>query len=261
MTNDMYSSVEPAADFDIDLKQKTNQLKDLVDQGDIAGAMAVIAELNDSRDRTLYQEVGRLTRKLHESIRNFHIDTVDANNSAEISSIDDASDRLAYVIDMTNKAANRTLDLVEQTMPYTSKINQEAISLKADWDRLQRKEMKAEEFRALSVRMNSFLQNLSQDSDQVHQNLSDILLAQDFQDLTGQVINRVTALVKDVEENLVALVTMAGQVDRITGTVHEPIEQTGIDIGGEGPQMNADKRADVVAGQDDVDDLLSSLGF
>jgi chemotaxis protein CheZ len=120
--------------------------------------------------------------------------------------------------------------------------------------------MTPSEFRDLTGRMDSFLEQLSDDSDKVYQNLSAILLAQDFQDLTGQVINRVTGLVKEVEDNLVNLVRMAGKVDQITGTVHD-IEALETNMNGEGPQMKKEERVDVVSGQDDVDDLLSSLGF
>lgn len=246
--------------FETMLQEKSAKLKELVDSGDFSGAMGVIGEINDSRDRTLYDEVGHLTRTLYESIRNFHIDTNLPVDPESVSKMNDASDRLSYVVDMTNKAANKTLDLVEETMPFASGIKEEAVQLKAAWDRLRRKEMKPEEFRELSGRMDEFLASLESDSDKVYQNLSEILLAQDFQDLTGQVIQRVTGLVTEVEENLVNLVRMAGKVDKITGTVHNlEDEETGIK--GEGPQMNADKREEVVSGQDDVDDLLSSLGF
>ena len=129
-----------------------------------------------------------------------------------------------------------------------------------EWEKLRRKEMTPSEFRDLTGRMDSFLEQLTNDSDKVYQNLSSILLAQDFQDLTGQVINRVTGLVKEVEENLVNLVRMAGKVDQMTGTVHE-IEELETNMAGEGPQMKKEERVDVVSGQDDVDDLLSSLGF
>lgn len=245
--------------FEETLKEQANKLKSLVDSGDLSGALSIISELNETRDKTLYQEVGRLTRTLHESIRNFHIDMHNSENE-EFSKIEDASDRLAYVVDMTNKAANKTLDLVEETMPLAASVREEAKILKDEWARLQRKEMKPGEFRELTTRMGVFLSDLSKDSDKVCSNLSDILLAQDFQDLTGQVINKVTGLVKEVEENLVNLVRMAGQVDKITGTVHE-VQQEEITIEGEGPQIHADKRDDMVSGQDDVDDLLSSLGF
>ncbi len=261
MTNKKDSSSNMSG-FEEQLKNQAADLKTLVDSGNIAEALRVISDLNATRDQSLYQEVGRLTRTLHESIRNFHIDTAGQNKSQEeLSKIEDASDRLSYVVDMTNKAANKTLDLVEESMPIASEMKEEADILKSDWARLRRREMKPEEFRNLYKRMDLFLDKLSDQSDKVYRNLSDILLAQDFQDLTGQVIKRVTGLVKEVEDNLVSLVAMAGKVDQITGTVHEGLEQKEDVERGEGPQMHAEKRVDVVSSQDDVDDLLSSLGF
>ena len=256
---DVKQTKKASMGFEDTLKSQANQLKEMIDGGDFKGALSIISDLNKTRELTLYQEIGHLTRSLHESIRNFNIDTASTSNK-ELSSIEDASDRLAYVVDMTNKAANKTLDLVEATMPFASGIRHEAQQLKEDWGRLQRKEMKPEEFRVLTATMGVFLTKLCDDSDKVYANLSEILLAQDFQDLTGQVINRVMGLVKDVEHSLVDLVRMAGKVDELTGTVHK-IEQKESGIEGEGPQLNADKREDVLAGQDDVDDLLSSLGF
>lgn len=260
MMDDRHVLERPVLSFEDTLRNQADRLKALVDQGDLAGALGIISELNQTRDQTLYQEVGRLTRTLHESIRNFHIDAQNPATQDEMSKIEDASDRLTYVVEMTNKAANKTLDLVEATMPIASNLNAEAQQLKEDWARLQRKEMKPDEFRDLSGRISVFLKRLCDDSERLSQNLSEILLAQDFQDLTGQVIKRVTSLVKEVELNLVNLVRMAGQVDKITGTVHQ-IEQKEASIDGEGPQIHHEKRDDVVSGQDDVDDLLSSLGF
>lgn len=256
---DVKQMSESPAGYEETLKAQATQLKELVDNGDMSGALSIISELNKTRDNTLYLEVGRLTRSLHESIRNFHIDSANSSET-DLNSIEDASDRLAYVVDMTNKAANKTLDLVEATMPYASGISNEAQHLKEDWTRLQKKQMKPEEFRVLTATMGTFLAKLCDDSDKVYANLSEILLAQDFQDLTGQVINRVTGLVKDVEHSLVDLVRMAGKVDELTGTVHQ-LEKQDTGIEGEGPQLHAEQREDLVAGQDDVDDLLSSLGF
>ena len=93
--------------------------------------------------------------------------------------------------------------------------------------------------------------------------MTEILMAQDFQDLTGQVINKVTGLVKEVEASLVDLVFMASQVEAITGIVTKGVEKETAadkDMKGHGPQIDKAKE-DVMASQDDVDDLLSSLGF
>lgn len=74
-------------------------------------------------------------------------------------------------------------------------------------------------------------------------------------------IQRVTALVKEVEEQMLSLVVMASHVDQLTGTVHQLEGQEVSAELGVGPQINAEEREDVVSGQNDVDDLLSSLGF
>ena len=87
-----------------------------------------------------------------------------------------------------------------------------------------------------------------------------------FQDLTGQVIQRITNMITDVESRLVNLVAMAGHVDQMTGIQHKEPDNTETDIEddpnkGVGPQLNAEDNEDVASNQDDVDDLLSSLGF
>ena len=149
-------------------------------------------------------------------------------------------------------------------------VSYEAQSLTADWQRFMPRDMNAEQFRDLVKRIDQYLQRSMNDGSQLSQNLSEIMLAQDFQDLTGQVIKRVTRLITELESNLLNLVLMAGQVDRVAGIQHdrdamraeqEKKKQEKMPSNGEGPQMHADMREDVVSGQDDVDDLLSSLGF
>jgi chemotaxis protein CheZ len=146
--------------------------------------------------------------------------------------------------------------------PLSGEIREQARQIGDEWQRFRRREMEPAEFRELCRRLEQFLDQVAGNADRVSSNLSEILLAQDFQDLTGQVIQKVTTLVREVEENLVKLVVMASNVDRITGIVHdlgtEGAQQPSTD--GVGPQIDAD-REDVVSSQDDVDDLLSSLGF
>ncbi len=146
-------------------------------------------------------------------------------------------------------------------------LTDDARELHADWQRFMRREVAATEFRDLVQRVDRFLARSAEDSHTVAGYLNDILLAQDYQDLTGQVIKRVTSLVTEVESNLLKLVLMASQVDRFAGIEHDrnqlkaESDQSKHPTRGEGPQIHADKREDVVSGQDDVDDLLSSLGF
>ena len=248
------------------LKDHANKLVDSLEHGNFAEAIQVIYELNQVRDRGLYQEVGKLTRELHNASVNFQID-IHGKHAQEMSQINDATHRLNYVVEMTEKAANRTMDLVELSAPLVNGLSDEAQQLREEWGRFMRREINADGFRDLAKKVDSFLGRVDQDSSQLSSYLNDILLAQDFQDLTGQVIKRVTALVTEVESNLVKLVMMASHVDRFAGIEHDQAalkaeaEQQKVSSQGEGPQMHADKRDDVVSGQVDVDDLLSSLGF
>lgn len=233
-----------------------------LEHGDVTRAVGLVGELNQIRDRTLYNEIGKLTRSLHEAMKNLQIDA-EVGASSEIAS---ASDKLAYVLEMTDKSANRVMDLVDAGMPLAQSINSRAATLLEQWQRFLRKEIKPAEFRALSKEVTSFLEDSAKASNQLQGQLSDIVLAQDFQDLTGQVIHKVAALAKNVEARLLQLVIMAGQVDRITGIEHSDLEASLLETrqldktAAEGPQLDKTKE-DVVANQDDVDDLLSSLGF
>lgn len=251
---------------DNSMVEQAKELLSQLEKGNSVDAMQTISSLHFQRDQFLYQEVGKLTRSLHTAIRNFDIETADDNAANDMSKMSDASDRLNYVIEKTENAANKTMDLVEETIPLSADLGDQARSLKSEWTKLMNKQMKPDEFRALTKQMDSFLDLAAGETSKIDQNLSNILLAQDFQDLTGQVIKRVITLVKDVETNLVELVRMAGTVDHLAGIQHEEEEATvkapeEADIGPEGPIINADKRDDVVTSQDDVDDLLSSLGF
>jgi len=253
-------------DFESTLKKHAVELVDSLEKGRFGDAVQLIHELNQTRDRGLYQEVGKLTRELHSAIVSFQIDP-HMPQAEEVSQITDATERLSYVVRLTENAANRTMDLVEQGTPVLNELSSEAKALSVDWQRFMRREVAAEEFRELAKRVDSFLTRSEQGTRVVSGHLGDILLAQDYQDLTGQVIKRVTQLVTEVESNLLKLVLMASQVDRFAGIEHDQQQlrdEKDHEIHparGEGPQIHADTREDVVSGQDDVDDLLSSLGF
>lgn len=234
-----------------------------LERGDSMDALRVIHDLNKYRDQRLFAEVGRLTRTLHDSIVNFHNDTnFSAADKEELSRIRDASDRLNYVIQMTEKSANKTMDMIEETLPVVDDLGDKARQLKPQWERLMRKEMNPTEFRELYKSIDLFLKDTSAESERLHGMFSNILLAQDYQDLTGQIIKRVITLVKEVEESLVRLVKMAAQIDAMAGLSYEanPRAQTEREKL-EGPVVAHAVPKDAVSGQDEVDDLLSSLGF
>ena len=156
------------------------------------------------------------------------------------------------------------MDMVEACAPISIELGQEAVSLKQEWSRLRNREMTPDEFRELYQRLDVFFEQLDASTNQLNEHLQNIILEQGFQDLTGQVLKKVIGLVTEVEGNLVSLVRIAGQVEEVVGIeIKEEgkVNTEARDIQGEGPQHKASQRNDVVTGQDDVDDLLSSLGF
>lgn len=251
-------------DFVVELQGCSQQLIEALQDKQFAQASDIIQNLYRVRDRHIYNSIGHLTRSLHEAIVNFNIDAEISGVRADLQEYDirDASDRLHYVIDMTQAAADRTMDRVESAAPIAAELGAEANALQHEWQRLRRREMTKEEFAHLYGRIDRFLHHMGQGADEINQSLQSIILEQGFQDLTGQVLRKVIGLITDVEAELVNLVRIAGQVDKLAGIKHEqPIGKRKDNVSAEGPQIHAQQRTDVVNGQDDVDDLLSSLGF
>ncbi len=252
---------DPNDDFEKLFSDKAKELMARLENNDLSGAVGLIQDLQKVRDENLYQEIGKLTRGLHESIKKLKIDSTVSGSGSDI---DEANDGLAYVVEMTAKAANKTMDKVEESLPLSQNIADGSSEIDKQWQRFLNKELKPTEFRDLCKRITGFLQSTGTQTKKLNQNLNDILLAQDFQDLTGQVIQKITAMVTDVESQLVNLVSMAGQVDKLTGIQHDELTVENEDVNidkGVGPQINAEALEDVASNQDDVDDLLSSLGF
>ena len=235
-----------------------------IEAGNDEVAANLLDELSRKRETGLFQELGKLTRELHDAFANFQLDSKIASLTEH--DIPDAKERLNYVITMTEQAAHRTLGAVEESLPVAEELQNRANELQDKWQRFRRRDMQADEFREL-VPEDSFLDLTARHATQLNSNLQDVMMAQDFQDLTGQIIRRVINLVKDVEDNLVGLIRISGQrmapKDKVVKD-KPSIKHSKDDLSrGVGPQMAGldEKSGDMVNSQDDVDDLLSSLGF
>lgn len=252
-----------------ELRQCAALLSEKLQSDSYEEASVLIQSLTENRDKHMFNTVGQLTRGLHDAIVNFN---VDGSNKCSVENavegeceLNDASSRLEYVIDLTQKAADKTMDMVETCAPITQELSVEGSELKNEWARLRNREMTPDEFRTLYTRLDVFFEKLDASTNTLNENLQNIILEQGFQDLTGQVLKRVIGLVTEVETSLVSLVRIAGQVEEVVGIDEvkptDTAEEDAPDIAGEGPQHKANQRNDVVTSQDDVDDLLSSLGF
>jgi chemotaxis protein CheZ len=204
-----------------------------------------LTALAEGRDNNLFIEVGKLTRDLHAAISNFSVDSRIANLTEH--NIPDSRDRLDYVVTLTEQAAHQTLEAVDKAIPAANNILELTKAVPKTTDPTTQQGI------------DDVLLSITQRTHTIQSALSDITVAQGFQDLTGQVIRKVTDLIEEVETNLVRLIKIAAE--------HQPQKQVNpivqeVDLlKAEGPQMNAALKKNVVTDQYDVDDLLSSLGF
>jgi chemotaxis protein CheZ len=213
---------------------------------DDAGAAA--GDAAQALSGEMLTRVGHMTRALHESLRGLGFDKLMERASHDIP---DARDRLDYVARMTEQAAQRVLNATETAGPLQENIQNGAAGLSAEWQRLLQAPFSESEYRALAQRTIAGLDTAQQAAGETRQHLMNIMMAQDFQDLTGQVIKKVTELAHGLEQQLLQLL-----VDFAPAEVKREVD-TGLL---NGPQINP-TGDDVVAGQAQVDDLLESLGF
>lgn len=230
------------------------RVKDLLacmEKGNEEDAIEIIDELTTIRETDLYQDMGKLTRELHDAISHFGMD--DSISMLAEKSIPDARERLNYVISKTDEAANQTLEAVEESIPICDNLNNQALELHDRWKKFTNRELSADEFRALSKEITQFFEN-AQKLTSVKGYLTTVLLAQEYQDLTGQIIKKVINLVGEVEDKLIRLIKLTG-APQVEGD--EKSDSSSLD----GPPVPGIAHKDTVSGQDEVDDLLSSLGF
>ena len=247
-------------EVDNETLERAREYVALLEQGDKAQADVILGELTEVRESQLFNELGRLTRDFHEAINAFDNDErLSTIVSGEIS---DAKERLNYVMTKTDDAAHTTLGAVETALPICESLDKTLSDLNEAWERFLSKEMDASEFRKLSATMKVFFNSSNEDLTAVKNNLTIILMAQDYQDITGQIIKRVIAMVSEVEESLVELVRLGSSLNlphtQNTKQKEEPKKK---EASLDGPQIPGMETDGSINGQDDVDDLLSSLGF
>ena len=257
--------MEPATKTDGDLiLEQARALVSELESGNAGAAEQLIDELGRMREQNLFRELGKMTRQLHDALNSFAVDSRIVSMAE--SDIPDAKARLNHVITMTEDSANRTLAAVEKTLPVAAQLQEQADTLHEKWGRFRNKDMDVNEFRDMSVEIDEFLDVTRGHAGAIHSNLSEVMMAQDFQDLTGQIIRRVINLVQEVEDNMVELIRLSGgsQFGRKPKNNEATVETADDEalMRGIGPQVpGASDASGSVSGQDEVDDLLSSLGF
>ena len=230
--------------------EQINEANKIVESVDFSG----------SADHLLFGQVGELTRELHEALLSFNHDTRLMDLAGH--DLPDAKNRLNYVIEMTDKAANTTMDAVDHCLPIADKLIHDLDEVMPSWESLMTRNLEVGEFKVLCHSIDEFFTYSKGSAVELRDKLTEILMAQEFQDITGQIINRVIALVQEIESKLVVILTVCSKQSELDASVGQEKEKEQPKmIVAEGPIIDAESRVDVVNGQDEVDDLLSSLGF
>jgi chemotaxis protein CheZ len=214
------------------------------------------APIGDARlpANAIHQRIGSLTRTLHDALRELGYDK---ELAATREHLPDARDRLAYIARVTGEAAEKVLNAVDRARTVQQELAQQAGRLRARWQAVAAYAAGGEvrttpAGKQLVDETCAFFASVGNQADRTQAILTDIMLAQDFHDLTGQVIRKVVALAQNMEEQLVRLL--------IETTPPEQRRKVELDKLS-GPVVNAGGRDDVVTDQAQVDDLLASLGF
>jgi chemotaxis protein CheZ len=228
-------------------------LSETIKQGDQEKANDLIAELTTLRESALFQELGKLTREIHDSIKNFGSDDRVVELTHE--DIPDAKERLSYIVTKTDEAAHRTMNDVESAMDIVDEFKNKSKHILQAWSTFRTGELSKAEFLQMSEDLDRFLASIDEESDKVKGKMTDIMMAQDYQDLTGQMIKQVITMVQEVEEKLVNLIAISG------ASLSEDKRQHVDGSMAHGPQLPTADKAEVATNQDEVDDLLASLGF
>jgi chemotaxis protein CheZ len=190
----------------------------------------------------VFQQLGAITRMLHDTLQQLG---VMPKLQAAADGLPDARSRLNYIATKTAQAAEKVLDSVDQAKLEHQHIAGETRRLAAA--------LTADPVRAVaSGAVMNFVGDIEARTQRIDEHLTDIMMAQDFHDLTGQVVSKVVTLATELEDSLLKLLVQ----------VVPPEQRAKVDTAGlQGPVVDAKGRSDVVTNQGEVDDLLASLGF
>jgi chemotaxis protein CheZ len=234
---------------------RVEALAEALQNGDEALFYGVLDDMLHTRKPAVFGELRELTENLQVALDRFRVDS----RLTDIAEKDmpDARQRLAHVLKMTDEAAHRTMDLVEQSGPPAERTAKEAASLTQSWASFRARAISVKQFRDMLDRMDSFLPAARENSEAIRRNLAEVLLTQGYQDLTGQIIRGVMQLVQELETTLVDLTRLSGEHAQAAGEVKAGKSSSQ----GHGPVVPGVTKGQVASGQQDVDSLLSGLGI
>ncbi|MEA2119501.1 protein phosphatase CheZ [Halovibrio sp. HP20-50] len=222
------------------------------------------AQSSEETAEDLLHRIGKLTRMLRENMRELGLDK-EIEKAAV--AIPDARDRLHYVAAMTEQAADRSLNAVDRAQPIQDQLADRASGLDKRWAEWFEAPKELDEAKALVKETRTYLGDVPDMAAATNKELMEIMMAQDFQDLTGQVIKKMMDVIHEIEHQLVQVlidnVPSAHARETMQRKAEDQWKSDSVRRNEEllnGPQVK-DNGPDTVSGQDQVDDLLDELGF
>lgn len=245
--------------LDKDALSQARELVSTLERGNRGEATEIIGSLYGQCETSLYRQIVSLVHELHQTLEGFKLDPrIVALTESEMP---DARERLNYVLTLTGQAAHRTLGAVEHCLPIAEELSSRAGKMGRLCAALESDTSCSTATRALAPEIREIRTTLLHNAEALHAHLSDVLMAQSFQDLTGQIIRRVVDLVQELEEKLTCLVDNAtgsqpGETAQIpkSGSAADP-------IAAQGPHVPGVDEPGSTQDQDDVDGLLSKPGI
>lgn len=212
-----------------------------------AAAPAATDGEHDGTNNPMFERLGGIVRLLHDSLRELGYDKALTEASSQIV---DAQDRLEYVASLTEQAANKVLNTLDEGMPAQDVLSKKAKEMDTRWTALFAGKLSLDEFKALAGDSKGFAQAVTEATEAEKARLLEIMMAQDFQDITGQLIKKVVIITKTVEHELAELLR-----DNAPPAVREKLQAKPVAL------MSGPALPSVALDQDNVDDLLADLGF
>jgi chemotaxis protein CheZ len=195
----------------------------------------------------MFERLGGIVRLLHDSLRELGYDKALTEAATQIN---DAQDRLEYVATLTEQAANKVLNTLDEAMPDQDTLSKQSKDMETRWADLMAGKLSLDQFKQLAGDSQKFAVAVSAATEAEKARLLDIMMAQDFQDITGQLIKKVVNITKTVEQELAQLLK-----DNAPAGVREKIAQKEVVL------MQGPSTPSSALSQDSVDDLLADLGF
>jgi chemotaxis protein CheZ len=218
-----------------------------------ATPVAAAEPAGEEHEKGMYERLGGIVRLLHDSLRELGYDKALTEASSQIM---DAQDRLEYVATLTEQAANKVLNTLDDGMPAQDLLSKQAKDMENRWEDLFSGKLSIEQFKALAGDSRQFAQMVSAATEAEKARLLEIMMAQDFQDITGQLIKKVVVITKTVENELTQLLKDSAPPDVKEKLAQKQAAQEQPVTLMQGPSVPT-----VALDQDSVDDLLADLGF